>query len=395
MIRSKIGISILDITKFYLQNFKININHNRFPSDKNMLSNFPLCKTSKPLSVASLSIIYGSLSILLVFFNRYLLGAKNMPVNQIITVQCFISAVCLGFLRIFIKFPITLPFNDFVVCLGLNFSFVIMLIGNSFALKFLSIHMVTLLKCCNVVVTAILERIIMKNMMSVMMWISLLLIVVGSVFGIKSDLVLNQEPGSFNLFSSAGKGYVWMFVSIVAMSIYAILSKYLITKRNVHFFTASFWNNTMCVILLPCFIQLACFCSSNYCHSNYFRLWKTDDMSLTTILVVSGLISLLLNISIYSLLGLTTATSYIVVSAAKKFVQAFISLWIFQTSPSNFISVIIGLCGATLYAFLKWKEIERIRIEKENEDNECLLSSDSSERSQNSHQDLFPMDPID
>jgi GDP-mannose transporter len=76
------------------------------------------------------------------------------------------------------------------------------------------------------------------------------------------------------------------------------------------------------------------------------------------LVIFSGILGLALSLSTFSLLGRTSATSYVVVGVAKKIGQAILSFIFFRKSVSlrNALSVLIGLAGATLYAFVKWQE---------------------------------------
>jgi hypothetical protein len=76
------------------------------------------------------------------------------------------------------------------------------------------------------------------------------------------------------------------------------------------------------------------------------------------LVLFSAVLGLALSVSTFSLLGKTSATSYVVVGVAKKLGQALLSFIFFRKSVNirNGISVMIGLVGASMYAFVKWQE---------------------------------------
>jgi hypothetical protein len=135
----------------------------------------------------------------------------------------------------------------------------------------------------------------------------------------------------------------------------------LISHRDIPFFTVVFWNNLLGTFVMTLYIAG----TSQVKHRGFFEsvfgvfLHGTRSFFLTPgFILFSGALGLMLNISTFSLLGEASATSYVVVGASKKIVQAFLSYLVFNAEATwgNMLSVATGLCGATCYTYLKWKE---------------------------------------
>ena len=326
----------------------------------------PKLHLSETCIVTTLSIVYGLLSLLMVFVNKLILnaGKKTLAVNpeNLLIIQCAISALLTFFLSFILKFPISLKFKDFEVCFLLNLAFIGVMLANSYSLRYLSIHMVTLLKCLSVVVTAIGDRIFLKHHFQSIIWFSLVLIVIGSCLGLITDIEFSAI------------GYFWMFLSIIFASVYVLLTKVLVSHRNLHFYTAVFWNNFLSTLLLSifsCWIMKYIFPNKKRASPLEMLFLNSEVIWLApSFIIFSGVLGLLLNFSTFSLLGATSATSYVVVGASKKILQAILSFVIFNanTNFTNIISVCIGLSGSTLYAYAKWRESKlKIKIPIEDE----------------------------
>jgi drug/metabolite transporter (DMT)-like permease len=303
--------------------------------------------------VIVLSILYGLLSILMVFVNKLILqsGSESGLVtpDSLLILQCAASAVLLVPLCLVLGQPMKLPLSDLGVCVVVNLAFVATMLANSYSLRYLSIQMVTLLKCCSVVVTALGDRLFYSQHINPLTWISLVLIVVGSAVGLVTDLQFSPV------------GYFWMILSIVFASSYVLVTKLLVSYRNIPFFTTVLWNNVLGTI----FVLIYSVSASGMHPLHVFRVLShilvgESETIYTTgwFVLFSGFVGLLLNISTFSLLGETSATSYVVVGAGKKIIQALLSHLVFgaPTGLLNLGSVMVGLTGATVYAYAKWDE---------------------------------------
>lgn len=308
---------------------------------------------STPVKIAIYSIVYGILSISMVIINKLIVSSDrknpNITPENLVIVQCAVSALCILVIALFTGAPIKISFNNFLLCILINLAFVMVTLSNSYTLKYLSIHMVTLLKCTSLFVTAIGDKFILHQNINLMSWVSLFLIVIGSSCGVATDL-------EFNLI-----GYIWMAISIIAATVYVILTKIFISHLNLHYFTASFWNNAISTVIL-CIGSIV----RNYKNPNILAVFtglKTTKYHSNYFIIFSGVIGLMLNLSTYSLLGETSATSYVVVGVSKKIIQAIISYLFFDklTSVWNIISVMIGLSGSCMYATVKFYDQKQSR----------------------------------
>jgi drug/metabolite transporter (DMT)-like permease len=311
------------------------------------------CLSRGNLQVVVLSIIYGALSLLMIFVNKLILregsASDTITPDTLLIIQCIISFIVIFVVSFAVRYSLRIAIQDFAVCAVVNLTFVGAMLANSYTLRYLSIHMVTLLKCCSVVVTALGDQFWYANHLTWPYWVGLFLIVLGSMVGLLTDLEFSWI------------GCFWMALSILFSSAYILLSKLLISHRNLPFFTVVFWNNFLGTLVLAIYILA----NPKLPHKRLFELLigVFQNRSISSFLspwfiLFSGAIGLLLNISTFSLLGQASATSYVVVGAGKKILQALIA-YIFFDSPAtwlNILSVTTGLGGATMYSYLKWRD---------------------------------------
>jgi drug/metabolite transporter (DMT)-like permease len=317
-------------------------------------------KRNPSFHIGLLSVLYGVLSVSMVFTNKVILSgsaSSNFMTQVILISQCAIATVSVFLCSLFSsEFTLRVSFDDFLLICVVNLSFIGTILANSNTLRYLSIHMVTLLKNTAIVVTAFGDWLFLHHSLSTLCWVAIGLTAIGSSCGVMTDV-------QFSLI-----GYAWMALSCGFASGYILLSKRLLSGRNLHFWTLMFWNNLLSAVLLVGFAMVG--------DRSLVRDWLTRGrlpFEISKRLIwFSGFLGLALNLATYSLLGSTSATSYSVVGVAKKVIQAGLSFVLFKKSATlrNAVSVAIGLMGATLYAYVKWDE--QNRADEENRRNDGL-----------------------
>jgi GDP-mannose transporter len=304
----------------------------------------------------------------MVLTNKLILGrAKSSQTTALVVLicQCAIASLLL-FVSSLIKKDVTLRLDlrDFGLICGVNLSFIGTIVTNSNTLRHLSIHMVTLLKNVAVVFTVLGDWLWLRHSLSPMCWAAVGLIVVGSSCGMATDVEFSAT------------GYFWMGLSCAFASLYVLLTKKLLSARNLNYFTVLFWNNSLSIVLLTA-IAIA----QNPAEVAKWVATRQMPFALSAPLVAfSGVLGLALSVSTFSLLGFTSATSYVVVGTAKKIVQAILSFVLFRKSGTmrNGISVAIGLTGASLYAYVKWWE--QARSDQEERRPDAILAAEMGDR---------------
>jgi GDP-mannose transporter len=318
------------------------------------------CLSPGNCRVVVLSIIYGALSLLMVFVNKLILRdgseAGTITPDALLIVQCVTSFIVILVVSFAVRYSLWIAANDLAVCGVVNLTFVGAMLANSYTLRYLSIHMVTLLKCCSVVVTALGDHFWYRNHLTWPYWFGLLLIVLGSMVGLMTDL-------EFSLI-----GCFWMALSIAFSSAYVLLSKLLISHRNLPFFSVVFWNNLLGTLVLTVYILGSSHLQHKTLMEFLFGVFQHRSRSVFLtpwFILLSGAIGLLLNISTFSLLGNTSATSYTVVGASKKILQALLAYFFIDSRATlpNVLSVATGLSGATIYSFLKWRDQRPLAVD--------------------------------
>lgn len=305
-----------------------------------------------------MSFTYGALSVSMIFVNKLILSAGgDMTPERMLAEQCAIAAISILILRLFIKFPVFISFKTFKLILLVNLAFIGTMLANNYTLKYLSVHMVALLKNSALVFTALGDYFFLDHQILPVTWFSLVLIIIGASLGLATDI-------QFSI-----KGYIWMSIAVIFASGYVILSKMILSKKKKHFLTIAFWNNFLSPFLLFFFHYIECKTTHRgKCDHSNGNIHQVESIYLRKpFMLFSGFLGLSLDLSTYFLLGFTTATSYVVVGAAKKIVQSLLSFIFYgkSTSLNNIISVFIGLSGSTLYTYVKYEEQAKIRDEEE------------------------------
>jgi len=190
-------------------------------------------------------LLYCGASVSAVFLNKIILSRNGSfkdfsSVEILMTFQSLIAVVVLLFFRHFniISFTISVGISKIIQIGFLSVLFVIMTGSNAYSVKFLSMPMVGLFKNSQVVIVCILEAIFLKNIPSFFVVGSLMVIVLGSVFGSLTDL-------EFDLV-----GYISVAFSVLSSAFYLVYIKIILRNSSISEMTLVLFNN----ILSVCFV---------------------------------------------------------------------------------------------------------------------------------------------
>lgn len=202
--------------------------------------------------------------------------------------------------------------------------FVLILTSSLFALLYVSIPTVIVMRNLSTLATALLEYLILGNKQSVLCIVTLLGIFAGSIFYGKNDL-------TFNLY-----GYIWLFTNITATSIYQIYVKKIInlpSMKHVSIIEMSYHNNLISLPLLSIFAYIIGEFKSLNLQLEAFKSLKTESL---LIIMSSCVLGLSLSVSAFTLNKLVSATSMMVVNNVNKFCLIALSeIFVEQTLHTN------------------------------------------------------------
>jgi GDP-mannose transporter len=241
-----------------------------------------------------------------------------------------------------------------------NLLFIAMLVTHSLSLSRLSVPMVTVFKNLSTIAVAIGDSIMLGQEVTPLMYLSSLLMVVGSVVAGWTDL-------EFDFL-----GYQWMVLNAIMSAAYLLYLKYLTKTMPMSEFGMVRYNNALSI---P--IALAwCF----YYEAPVLMVKEIDvSNSFAAIFIYAGLNGLLVSLTSLWCVKKTSPTTYSMVGAINKIPLTLIATVLFRTKLSDLgkVSIVVALVGGILYTWAKsLQRKEQHQIQKEDkEEKEPLKQS--------------------
>ena len=299
------------------------------------------------LKIPLYGVLYCIVSISAVFINKIILSRKGKysgfgSVEFLMLTQSIFGICFLQFCRLIglLHFDILIEFKQLLRIFCVDLLFMTQTTANAYAVRYLSMPMVSLLKNCQVIVVCLLEFLVLHTAPSKTTLASLGVIFFGSICGSLTDLEFNMP------------GYIAITIAIFSSAMYIILIKIVFKDHKLDQFTLLFWNN---VFSIPFFIFLsipngAFIRALNFCRNGPKSFWL--------LLIGSGLSGAGVNITTYMFIQVSSPTSFSVLGVIKKIMQTLLGyiLWTAPTNVSNIISVIVGVMGGIMYSVSKLRE---------------------------------------
>ena len=299
---------------------------------------------AKAIKVPLYGIIYCIVSISAVFINKIIL-ARNGKYSEFGSVEFLmltqaIFGICVLLLSRSIRilqFPILISKYSLLRILLVDLLFMTQTTANAYAVRYLSMPMVALLKNCQVIVVCFLEFIFLHNAPTQSTMSSLFIIFFGSVCGSLTDIEFNVP------------GYLAIIIAIFSSAMYIISIKLVFKEQKLNQFTLLFWNN---VFSIPFYFIISyptgAFTKAlNFCINGPKEFWLY--------LLGSGITGAGVNITTYMFIQVSSPTTFSVLGVIKKIMQTLLGyiLWTSPTNVSNIISVIVGVMGGIMYSVSK------------------------------------------
>ena len=235
--------------------------------------------------------------------------------------------------------------------LPLNALFCLMLVSNTYALRYISIPMVTVIKAISTVMTGLGDTLFFSQRLTPGIAASMAVMVLSSFVAGANDLDYNA------------RGYFWAGLNSVSTTAYVLYMRRVLSTNKVSEFTAVFLNNALALpMMMPLLIsrgELA----------DVFRYFLgPDDINdgnaaaalevpagFAVMFVLNGLSGFALSLASFVCVKTTSPTTYSMVGSLNKIPLTFIGWLAFGASftPLGVLSIIISLAGGVLYTYCK------------------------------------------
>lgn len=220
-----------------------------------------------------------------------------------------------------------------------NILFVCMLLSGSYALRYLSVPMVTIFKNFTTMIITLGDFFYFGQNLSTGVIASLVLMFFGSVVAAINDLEFRLD------------GYIWMVLNVVISAGYVLYMKIAMKGTKLSEFGSVFYNN---FLSLPLVCMLVLF--DGFDGIMEYPLFS--DPGFIVVAIFSGFSSLCISFASFWTVKATSPTTYSVVGSLNKIPLTIMGVIAFKTHVSNLgaISIVIGLSGGVVYSLCKHKE---------------------------------------
>lgn len=211
----------------------------------------------------------------------------------------------------------------------------IMMFTNMKAIFYMPLSIFTLYKNCSVILTAILEYKVFDRKISIIGYISFMLMIVSSLVGNTLDKIQTM-------------GYIWMALNILATSGYAIYLKKImvidLSSRTESVFFTSLFSIPILVVMSLVF-------------DPFTEIIITYKLSL--FIFLSSLCAYLTAFSTAWSMKRLSSTTYSMAGALNKLFLSASGFIIFEElyDPKKLISLLIGICSASIYSIDSIKSV--------------------------------------
>eukprot|EP01116_Phalansterium_solitarium_P011042 TRINITY_DN26653_c0_g1_i1.p1 TRINITY_DN26653_c0_g1~~TRINITY_DN26653_c0_g1_i1.p1 ORF type:complete len:332 (+),score=100.76 TRINITY_DN26653_c0_g1_i1:139-1134(+) len=288
---------------------------------------------------------YSATSLIMTFTNKALLSTYNLqyPLFVLVYQNVFtLSALALAVRLDLLKLP-PMRVSTLVRWYPVNILFLIMLASASYALRVLSVPMVTIFKNFATVLVTLGDMMLFRSVLTPPIFCAVIMILFGSVVAGLNDLSYN------------GAGYVWMAINCAATVAYVLYMRQAIKYTQLSEWGMVYYNN---MLSLPIMIPMVAISGELSAIGNI-----ANDLTpgLVFMLLLSGVASFVISVSSFWAVRTTSPTTYSMVGALNKIPLTLLSFVFFDT-PINFYgaaAIFISLSGGLLYSFGKSRSMER------------------------------------
>ena len=215
--------------------------------------------------------------------------------------------------------------------------FVTMLTSSLFALLYVSVPTLIVIRNLSTLVVAVLEYFILGNKIDALSIATLLGMIIGAIFYAMHDLTFSIQ------------GYAWLCVNIIGTSVYQVYIKKVVNMpimKDNGAIVMSYYNN---LISLPILVILAAITGESKALFAYFQLIYLPEIKSICVVLLSCLFGFLLSTSAFALNKLISPTSIMVANNVNKFSLIILSEIFLQSTLDITASI-----GAIFVLFCGW-----------------------------------------
>lgn len=215
--------------------------------------------------------------------------------------------------------------------------FVTMLTSSLFALLYVSVPTLIVIRNLSTLVVAVLEYFILGNKIDVLSIATLFGMIIGAIFYAMHDLTFSIQ------------GYVWLCVNIIGTSVYQVYIKKVVNMpimKDHGAIVMSYYNN---LISLPILVILAGIMGESKALIAYFQSVYLPKIKSICVVLLSCLFGFLLSTSAFALNKLISPTSIMVANNVNKFSLIILSEIFVQSTLDITASI-----GAIFVLFCGW-----------------------------------------
>lgn len=210
-----------------------------------------------------------------------------------------------------------------------------MIYTGSKTLQYLTVAMFTVFKNLTIIIVALGEERLFSSKITRLMWVSFVLMVMGSILGGFNDLTFNA------------RGYFWMALNSASNAAYLLYMKSTIKSIGFGDFDSVFYNN---VLSLPILLVLSFIFEDwpMFLRQCLFENGIWDNFKLTVGIILSGFAGFFISFTTAWCLRVAPSTTYSMVGALNKLPVALSGLIFF---PEERKAVNLGYLGSIVIAF--------------------------------------------
>jgi len=293
----------------------------------------------KNFSAVMSCVIYATMSVMTTLTNKGVSSFDFRFAYAVLYWQTLVTVLGLLLLRTFkvIHFDMP-PLSEVKRWIPLNMIFCIMLLSNTYALWYISVPMITVIKSFSTVFIGLGDALLFGQPTSKGVYASMVIMVISSITAGFNDL-------SFNLY-----GYICAGINCLAAVAYALYMRFALRSSGVKEFAAVFLNNALGLIMFLPFLVL-----SSEIQSTIDYLSKDLSWGFVALILVNGFCGAGISVASWHCVSATSPTTYSMVGALNKIPLMFIGWAIFGAPMTTLgvFSVCIGLGGSILYTYCK------------------------------------------
>jgi len=223
-----------------------------------------------------------------------------------------------------------------------NVLFLLMLMTGSYALKYLSVPMVTIFKNLTTTLVAIGDFYFLGQSSS------------GKVFACILTMVFASIIAGFNDLNFSFVGYVWMLCNCFVSAGYILYMRLIINQRKPSELQIVFYNNLLAIpLILPVILS----------SGEFSGLFSMDPSFFSTqfviTLILNGISGVLISASSFWAVKTTSPTTYSIVGTLNKIPLTVLSFFVFDAPVNTFgaIGIALSLGAGVAYSIFKFQDM--------------------------------------